>query len=190
MTKILCFAGSHRKGSMNMALAKEAANLIQELGATATFIDLADYQMPIYDGDIEQEDGAPDAAHKLKKLMMEHDGVFIASPEYNSSISPLLKNTIDWVSRIKDEGEAPLAAFKGKVYAISATSPGPVGGLRGLVPLRMLLGNIGIHVIPTQAAVGNYGQSFDDAGKLVDEKFQSMLKSVVTELVKTTKALA
>lgn len=188
MTKLLFMAGSARKQSFNKRLAKTAADLAKGKGATVEFIDLADYDMPIFNEDIESESGLPDAAKALKKKFQDCDGFFIACPEYNSSISPLLKNTIDWMTRPQEENEAPLSAFKGKVAALASTSPGGLGGLRGLTIVRMLLGNIGVHVIPTQLAVGGAFDVFDDNG-LVDEAKLKMLDAEIEEFVTTAHSL-
>ena len=155
-----------------------------------TYIDLKDFEMPLYDGDFEQENGIPDNAKKLKQLFAEHDGFFIASPEYNSSMSALLKNSLDWISRPHEENEAPLIAFKGKVAALGAVSPGGLGGLRGLVPLRMMLGNIGVTVVPSQIAVGSGFQAFDEDGLLSDDNQARMLKATMDEFVNTASRLS
>lgn len=188
--KLLFLAGSAREDSLNKKLARAACDMAsQHTDVEAEFIDLKGYPMPIYDGDIEQAQGLPEHAIALKKKFIACDGFFIASPEYNSGYSALLKNTIDWMSRSSETGEAPLIAYKDKIAAISAVSPGMLGGLRGLVPLRMLLGNIGVHVIPAQAAIGSGMDAFDEAGKLCDTKQNAMMKGVVDALIKTTKAL-
>ncbi len=187
--KILFLAGSQRQKSLNKKLATVACDIAKQKGAQATFIDLKDFEMPIYDGDCEEENGLPDNAKKLKELFATHDVLFIASPEYNSSFSPLLKNSLDWISRPHEKGEPPLKAYKGKVAAISAASPGGFGGLRGLVTLRMLLGNIGVTVIPDQVAIGSAFNAFDEAGALNDEKQHKMLENVITSLVNTASAL-
>ena len=135
MPRILAFAGSARRDSFNKKLVSAAAEMARELGAEVTVVDLADYPMPIYDGDEESENGHPEASNKLYQLMKEHDGFLVACPEYNSSITPLLKNTIDWVSRTRD-AEPPLVAFTGKVVALLSASPGALGGMRGLVHVR------------------------------------------------------
>lgn len=179
---ILFFAGSARTESFNKKLAKQAYELAVSKGVDATFIDLRDYPMPIYDGDYEAENSLPENAIKLKRLFMEHAGVFIASPEYNSSISPLLKNSLDWISRPHEQNETPLVAFAGKQAALAATSPGYFGGLRGLVPLRMMLGNIRVTVLPDQLAVPNYGKAFDQ-GVLVDESSLKSLHNVIDKLI-------
>ena len=169
MTKILAFAGSARTDSWNKRLVKIAAHGAAGTGAEVTTIDLADFAMPIFDQDLESEEGMPEAAHKFKQLLISHDGFLIASPEYNSSFSPLLKNAIDWASRSTSDDEPPLVAYAGKCAAIMACSPGSLGGIRGLVFLRMLLGNIGVTVIPDQIAVPNAFSAFAEDGSLVDE---------------------
>ena len=170
MTKprILAFAGSSRKESFNNRLVQVAAEGARAAGAEVTVVNLRDYPLPLFDQDLEQEQGTPQNATKLKQLFLDHGGLLISSPEYNSSITPLLKNTIDWVSRPAD-GEAPLAAYKGKVAAIMAASPGGLGGLRGLVHVRSILGNIGVVVLPDQIAVARAFEAFDDEGQLKDE---------------------
>ncbi len=185
--KILFLSGSARRDSMNKKLAHQAFELAKEKGADATWIDLADYPMPIYDGDIEAGAGLPENAIKLKKVFIEHKGLFIASPEYNSSFSPLLKNSLDWISRPHEESEEGLIAYKGKVAALGATSPGYFGGLRGLVPLRMMLGNIQVSVLPSQIAVPFYGKSFNEEGLLVDENYLAALSGVLDQLITAVK---
>jgi len=189
MTKILVFAGSARKASTNKQLAALAAHTAKEAGAEVTLIDLADFDLPIYNGDIEADTGLPENAKRLKHLFVEHDGFFIASPEYNSSISAVLKNALDWISRPHTENEPGLWAFQDKVAAIGSVAPGALGGLRGLVPLRMMLCNIGVTVVPSQVAVANGFEAFDDDGALVAEMPAGMLKTTISQLVKTTAAL-
>jgi NAD(P)H-dependent FMN reductase len=184
MAKLLFFAGSARKESMNKKLAKLAADMAQEAGAHVTHIDLKDFEMPLYDGDVEAQNGIPENAKKLKQLFVEHDGFFIASPEYNSSIPPLLKNTLDWISRPHEENETSLIAFHGKIAALGAVSPGGLGGLRGLVSLRMMLGNIGVTVVPSQVAVGSGLQAFDENEHQKDDRHAGMLKATIDEFVK------
>lgn len=190
MVKLLFLAGSARKDSINKKLAKLAAEIAQDAGAQVTYIDLKDFEMPLYDGDFEQDNGIPDNAKKLKQLFAQHDGFFIASPEYNGSMSALLKNSLDWISRPHEENEAPLIAFRGKVAALGAVSPGGLGGLRGLVPLRMMLGNIGVTVVPSQVAVSSGFQAFDEDGQLSDDNQARMLKATVDEFVKTARGLS
>jgi len=190
MPKLICLAGSSRRDSLNKKLAKLAAVLIEKSGAQATFIDLKDYDMPLYNGDLEESEGVPENAKKLKALFAGHDGFFIAAPEYNSSITPLLKNTLDWISRKHEDGEPPLVAYKNKVAALSAVSPGGLGGLRGLVSLRMMLGNIGVHLTPTQAAINNGNQAFKDDGTLADDNQAKMFQAVIDEFVDTATKLS
>lgn len=189
MTKLLIFAGSARKASTNKQLAALAARTAKDAGAEVTLIDLADFDMPIYNGDIEADTGLPENAKRLKQLFVEHDGFFIASPEYNSSIAALLKNALDWISRPHTKNEPNLWAFQGKIAAIGAVSPGAFGGLRGLVTLRMILGNIGVTVVPSQVAVSNGFNAFEDDGALVVDMAAAMLKTTVAQLVETTGAL-
>lgn len=185
-SKILFLAGSARTDSLNKKLAKTAYHLAIEQGADATFIDLKDYPLPIYDGDLEDELGLPDNALKLKKLFTEHDGLFVASPENNSSVSALLKNTLDWISRSHEDDEKPLSAYRDKVAALVAASPGALGGLRGLVALRMMLGNMQVLVLPQQLTLAKATSGFDEQGKLVDEKKEKALAAVVAKLIAST----
>jgi NAD(P)H-dependent FMN reductase len=190
MSKILFLAGSARAASLNKQLAKLASEIAAAQGASVTFIDLKDFEMPLYNADLETEHGIPENAKKLKQIFVDHDGFFIASPEYNSSFSALLKNTLDWLSRPHMDNEAPLIAYQGKVAALGAVSPGALGGIRGLVPLRMLLGNIRVMVIPTQVAIASGRQAFDAQGKLIDSRQADMLQATIDELVKTIKSLS
>ncbi len=183
------FAGSARKASTNKQLAALVASTAKAAGAEVTLIDLKDFEMPIYDGDLEGDTGLPDNAKRLKQLFVEHDGLFIASPEYNSSFSPLLKNALDWISRPHTENEQPLWAYNGKVAALGSVAPGALGGLRGLVPLRMMLGNIGVTVIPNQVAISNGFTAFDDDGALKAEQQSLMLKAMIEQLILTTHAM-
>lgn len=125
-----------------------------------TIINLGDFELPLFDEDLEHENGPPENATKLKKSFLEHDGLLIASPEYNSSISPLLKNVIDWVSR-PVEGEPRLACYQGKVATIIAGAPGALGGLRGLVHVWSILSSIGVIVLPNQVAIPNAYDAFN-----------------------------
>jgi NAD(P)H-dependent FMN reductase len=176
--RILAFAGSARKDSFNKKLIAIAAEGARAAGAVVTLIDLRDYPMPIYDGDLEAAQGLPENARKLKQLFLDHDGLLIASPEYNSSISPLLKNTMDWVSRVASPEEPGLAAYRGKVAGLVSASPGALGGLRGLVHVRAILGNINVLVIPEQVAVPNAPSAFDADGRLTNEKQQAQVMNV------------
>ncbi len=170
--KILAFAGSTRRESFNKKLVRVAAAGAREAGAEVTILDLADLPLPIFDQDLEAAEGLPENARRLKALMVEHDGFLISSPEYNSSISGVLKNAIDWASRRKP-GEKPLVAFAGKAVALMSASPGALGGLRGLVHLRAILGNLGTLVLPQQKAVPRAHEAFGDDGLLADPKLQA-----------------
>ncbi len=185
--KILAFAGSARRESVNRRLLGAAAKLTD---AEVTVVDLASYPMPLYDGDLEEADGMPDSAKKFKALMNEHQGILLACPEYNGSITPLLKNVIDWCSRPATEEELPLAAFRGKVAGLLGAFPGGLGGLRGLRHVREILGNIGVTVVPNQHALGGAYDAFDDSGALKDSPAAKAVQRVVDQLVKTTQALA
>ena len=189
MPKFLFFACSARKTSINKRLAALAAEVAKAKGADVTLIDLKDFDMPLYHGDLEAEAGLPEAALRLKQLFVEHDGVFIASPEYNSSFSPLLKNALDWISRPHTENEKSLSAYNNKVMALGAVASGALGGLRGLVPLRMMLGNIAVTVVPKQVAIARGGTAFDDAGALSNPAQAAMLDETVDALITTTNAL-
>jgi len=170
--RILAFAGSTRRESFNKKLVQIAAAGAREAGADSTDIDLRDYRLPVFDQDHESEQGKPDHAKALKQMMIDHDAFLIAAPEYNSSITGVLKNSIDWVSRPDDGEAAPLVAFRGKVVTLMSASPGALGGLRGLVHLRSILGNLGCIVLPNQAVVPKAHEAFKDDGTLVDDAQQ------------------
>jgi NAD(P)H-dependent FMN reductase len=182
--KILAFAGSTRTESFNKKLVKVAVAGAQSAGADVKFIDLRDVSMPLYDGDLEAEQGLPPGARQFKDLLLAHDGLLIASPEYNSSISGVLKNAIDWASR-PVEGEPPLGCFVGKVASIMSASSGALGGLRGLVPLRAILGNIKVLVLPEQVSVGKAHEAFNSDGSLKDSKQQESIEKLGENLAIT-----
>ena len=186
--KVLAFAGSTRTGSFNKKLIALAAEAARARGAQTTLIDLRDYPMPLYDGDLEDTQGLPENGKRLKELFYDHDALLISSPEYNSSISGVLKNTIDWMSR-QQPNETPLQCFKGKTCGLLAASPGALGGLRDLVTLRSILGNIQVLIMPNQFALSKADQAFDENGKLKDAKNQSAMEAVIAQLVETTRKL-
>lgn len=188
MANLIFFSGSNSSHSINAKLAQQAARVAKEKGANVKVISLADYPLPLYDPDQQEHDGFPKAAYDLKKVLQDADGVFIASPEYNGSFTPVLKNAIDWVSRIREDGEPMLPAFTGKVYAIGAASPGAMGGMRGLVMLRMLLGNIGINVVPSQIALGGANDAFNDDGSLANDMHATFLNNTIDDLIRFAKA--
>ncbi len=189
MPKILAFAGSARKDSLNKKLLKIAVEGAQAAGADVTLVDLADFELPLFSQDLESDMGMPDIAGKFKRLMIAHDGFLIASPEYNSAFSPLLKNTIDWASRSESDDEPPLMAYRGKTAAILATSPGGLGGMRGLVMLRMLLGNLGVIVFPDQQAVPNGLKAFNDDGSMSDPKQEKRIRRLAENYINFTRKL-
>ena len=186
--KILAFSGSARSDSTNKKLANSAAEAARAAGAEVTLIDLRDFPMPLYDGDLETNHGLPEHANRLKSLIRAHDGLLISCPEYNSSITPLLKNTIDWTSR-PAPGETGPACLDGKVAAILSASPGALGGLRGLVHVRAILGNMGVLVLPTQVAVGQAYQAFAPDGQLKDPKQKAAVEKLAAQLVTTVMKL-
>ncbi len=182
--KILVFAGSIRTGSMNARLAGLATREFALAGADVTRISLLDYPMPLYDGDLESRSGAPESAISLKRMMMTHHGVFIASPEYNASVTPLLKNTLDWISRVREGREPPLAAYKDRAFALGGASNGNFGAMRSLMALRQVLEiGCGALVIPEQIAVARAGDAFDEGENFRDESNATRLKRVVHSLI-------
>jgi chromate reductase, NAD(P)H dehydrogenase (quinone) len=180
--RILALSGSARKASFNERLINLAAQATREAGAEVTVVDWREFPLPLYDGDTEAEHGLPEAAVRLKQLFIQHQGLLIAAPEYNSSITPLLKNAIDWVSR-SVPGEASLAAYTGKVATLLSASPGALGGLRGLVHLRSILGNIGVIVLPGQLSVSKANEAFHDDGTLRDAVQHARLSQLASGLV-------
>jgi len=187
-SKILAFAGSTRTDSYNKTLVKIAAAGAKSAGADVTYIDLRDFPMPIFDQDLEAQDGAPATVKQFKELLIARDGLLIASPEYNSSVSGLLKNAIDWASR-PAPGEAPLACFTDKVAMIMSASPGGFGGLRGLVALRSILGNIRVLVLPDQVAIAQAHTAFNPNGTLKDPQQQAAIEGLGIKLAQTVAKL-
>jgi chromate reductase, NAD(P)H dehydrogenase (quinone) len=182
--KILVLPGSSRSGSHNVRLAALAAKELTLIDAEVTRISLADYPLPIYEADFEIKGGPPAHALKLKQMIMAHHGVFIASPEYSASVTPLLKNAIDWVSRVRERGDPTYAAFKGRVFAISSASPGKAGGLRSLMALRQILElGCGALVIPEQVAIPQADNAFDDMDDIIDTATANLLRAQLARLV-------
>jgi NAD(P)H-dependent FMN reductase len=188
--KILVFAGSIRTGSFNARLAALAVKELTLAEADVTQISLQDYPLPIYDNDLEVKSGAPDNAVKLKRMMMAHPGVFIVSPEYNASVTPLLKNAIDWVSRVREKDEPPLAAYKNRVFAFGSASPGPYGGQRSLLALRQVLAvGCGALVLPDHISVAHADKAFNDMDELVDPRAMTALRNTLQKLVEMSRLL-
>ena len=182
--KILVLPGSTRTGSYNVKLAALAAKELTLIDADVTRISLADYSLPLYEGDIESKGGPPANAVKLKQMIMAHHGVFIASPEYSASVTPQLKNTIDWVSRVREHGDPTYAAFKGRVFAISSASLDPAGGLRSLMALRQILElGCGALVIPEQIAIPQADNAFDDVDNIIDTRTANLFRALLARLV-------
>lgn len=177
--KILAFAGSARTNSFNKSLVKIAAQGAKNAGAEVTYIDFRDLPMPLFDEDLEAAEGLPETVIQFKQLMKSHQGFLIACPEYNSSITPLLKNAIDWASR-PEPGEPPvsLSCFRNKVAVLMSASPGGLGGLRGLFHVHSILSSIGVLVLPDQKSISNAYQAFDQAGNLVDPKQQEAVENL------------
>lgn len=187
--KILAFAGSTRRESFNKKLVKIAVEGARAAGAEVMLIDLRDFPMPLYDGDLEAESGLPEYARKLKQLMIAHHGFLIAAPEYNSSITGVLKNTIDWTSRPESDDEPDLVCFRDKTVALMSASPGGLGGMRGLVHVRAILGNIGAVVLPDQVAVSAAHEAFDENGALKNARKQKSVADLGNKLVEFTAKL-
>lgn len=188
--RLLFISGSAREKSWNKKLARLGEKIADANGIAGTFADLGDYPMPIYNGDDELRDGPPENARKLKELMKVHSGIFIASPEYNSSFSPLVKNAIDWVSRTRDDGEAPLEVYKTRVFALGSASPGGMGGLRGLSHLRLVLEiGLGALVLPDQFAVPRAVDAFEENGHLKNKDAQETFKALIQKLARAAHVL-
>lgn len=183
--KILAFAGSARQDSFNKKLVQIAAAGAKAAGAEVTYLDLRDLPMPLYDEDLEAREGLPENVLKFKQLLKSHQGLLIASPEYNSSITPLLKNTIDWASR-PEPGDPPMAlsCFRDKVAVIMSAAAGGFGGWRGLVHLRAILGNIGVLVLPDQKCIPQAYEAFDHQGNLKDAQQQASVAELGSKLAR------
>jgi NAD(P)H-dependent FMN reductase len=188
-TRILALAGSQRTGSYNRRLLQIAVAGAQVAGAEVTVVEMREFPLPLYDPDLEAAHGLPDLVLKLKDLFLTHQGLLIASPEYNSAVTPVLKNTIDWVSRAAP-GETPLACFKGKVAGLLAASPGALGGLRGLASLRTILGNIQVLVLPAQIAIAKAHEAFAEGEALKDSKQDQAVRAIAAEVVQIAGKLA
>lgn len=185
---ILAFAGSTRLDSYNKRLVKIAAAGARAAGAEVTYLDLRELPMPLFDEDLEKAEGMPPSAKKFKELMIQHQGILLASPEYNSSITGVLKNAIDWASR-PAPGDLPLVAFADKVAVLMSASPGALGGLRGLVHVRSILGNLRMLVLPDQIAVPRAYDAFTEDGRLQDAQQHASVEALGTKLVETLKKL-
>jgi chromate reductase, NAD(P)H dehydrogenase (quinone) len=189
--KILIIPGSSRADSSNARLAALAAKEILLAEADVTRISLQDYPLPLFDSDALADSGSPQPAVQLKKMLLAHHGIFITSPEYNASVSPLIKNTIDWISQVRDRGEPANTAFKGRVFALGSASSADHGGVRALMALRQILElGCGALVIPEQIAVPRAGQAFDDRDNLRDERLAASLKAMARRLVELASVIS
>src|SRR4029434_4635720 len=188
IAKILAFSGSARSGSFNKKLIAIGVDAARAAGAEVMLLDFRELPLPLYDGDLEEAQGLPDNAKKLKALMREHDGFLISAPEYNSSITPLLKNAIDWASREESAPEPALVCYRGKTAALLSASPGGLGGIRGLVHVRSILGNIGVYVHPDQVSISSAYEAFEN-GKLKDPRKAKQVEKLAQGLGEMTKKL-
>ena len=187
--RILVFAGSVRSGALSAKVADAAQKELAVHGAEVTRISLADYPLPIMDEDLEAEKGVPANAVKLARHIAAHDGFLIASPEYNASIPPLVKNTIDWVSRVKLDGK-PAHAFPGKVAALCSSSDGHFAGIRGLYHLRAVLMNCRVEIVSPQCSVPRAQDAFDEAGAFLEERLAHQMTAVCRTLIERATQLS
>jgi NAD(P)H-dependent FMN reductase len=187
--RILALAGSARSASLNRQLISLAANEARAAGAEVSLIDLRDFPMAIYDGDEEARTGVPSSALMLRSHFASHDGILLATPEHNGSVSALLKNALDWCSR-PAQGQAGLAPFRGKAVALFAASPGPFGGIRSASHLRAILNKMGANVLADEVLVPAAGSAFGADGKLLDETIGNLTAQLAASLVAQTRRLA
>jgi chromate reductase, NAD(P)H dehydrogenase (quinone) len=187
--KILVIPGSLRSGSLNARLAAAVAHELAQSGAEITRISLADFPLPIYDGDLQAKSGVPKHAVNLKRMIGAHHGVLIVTPEYNSSVPALVKNTIDWVSRVQDPHEARGQVFRERVFAIAAASGGRLGGTRALAALRLILSACHASVIPNQLALSFAEDAYDDTDRLKHPADIEALKALVRQLIEISQRM-
>lgn len=193
MPRILVFSGSARRESLNKKLARVGAEAIRAAGGEPTFIDLDHYPSPVYHGDLEAEEGMPENARRLRELFVAHDGFLIASPENNQSVSALLKNVLDWLSRGIGDGHGPnsgLAPYRGKVAGLMNATPGPYGGVRHLYHLRQVLSGLQVLVVPHQVQLARADHAFDAEGRLTDAGASKQLDNLARQLVEVAGKLA
>jgi len=181
--KILVFAGSIRTGSFNARLAAAVAKELVRAEAEVSLISLVDYPMPLYDGDLQTKSGVPKNAINLKRMIGAHHGVLIVTPEYNSSVPPLVKNTIDWVSRVQDAHEVRGQVFRERPVGIAAASEGRLGGTRSLAALRLILTACRALVVPNQLALSFASEAYDDMDRLKHPADVEALNALVRQLI-------
>jgi NAD(P)H-dependent FMN reductase len=179
--KVLAFAGSVRRESFNRRLLPAAIAGASNAGAEVTHIELVDFPLPLFDQDMEARDGLPANARRLKDLFKAHSGLLLACPEYNGSITPLLKNTLDWVSR-KDGAESGSVPYKSKAVGLVSASDGRWGGIRGLTQVRHTLTILGCIVLPEQYCLSAAGQAYDEAGRIKDDKVRQGAEAIGARL--------
>jgi chromate reductase len=184
MIRIAVFAGSSRRESLNKKLARLAAQAVTDARELGQFIDLAEYPLPVYDGDLEAEQGVPAPARALAELLAQSVAWIVVSPENNASVPATLKNTIDWMSRLPD-----LDPFKGRVVALAAASPGAFGGVRGLYHLRAVFNTLGAEVIAQQYLLPRAHQAFDAEGRLADPKQAAQLVGFAQRVIAVARGL-
>ena len=187
--RILGFAGRARRDPINKLLVQVSLRGVKQEDAEVDFVDRRDYPLPVCDGDSETKHGLPENVEKLRLHFLSAQGLLIASPEYNGFLSPMLKNTLDWLSRSPD-ASSDLSAFQGKTAAVMSALPGPLGGLRGLRGLRELLTNLGITVLPNQVTIHAAFKAFDAEGRFVDEAQASRVEALGGELARATARLS
>ncbi|KQT64420.1 MULTISPECIES: NADPH-dependent FMN reductase [unclassified Aureimonas] len=187
--RILVIAGSLRAGSHNRRLAAEATRLLAQRTTDVSVLDLADHALPIFDADMEAADGLPAAAIQLAERIEAQDGLLLVSPEYNASVSPLLKNAIDWASRVRKVKGRPVQPFKDLVVGLAAASPGRLGGLRGLQALRAVCQSLGAEVLTAQVTLADAGNAFDEDDHLTDDHARLSLERLVEALHEHSQAL-
>jgi NAD(P)H-dependent FMN reductase len=187
--KVLVIPGSLRTGSLNAKLAAAAAYQLVQAGADVTRISLGDFPLPIYDGDLQTKSGVPKNAVNLKRMIGAHHGVLIVTPEYNSSVPPLVKNTIDWVTRVQDAHETRGQVFRDRAFAIAAASEGRLGGTRCLAALRLILSACHATVIPNQLALSFASEAYDDMDRLKHIRDIEALNAMVRQLIDVSQAM-
>ena len=187
--KILVIPGSLRTGSLNAKLAAVAAHQLAQAGAEVTRLSLADFPLPIYDGDLQAKSGVPKHAVDLKRMIGAHQGVLIVTPEYNSSVPALLKNAIDWVSRVQDAHEARGQVFRGRAFAIAGASRSRLGGARAISALRLILSACQALVIPNQLALAHAEEAYDDMDRLKHPPDIETLGAMVRQLIDVSQRL-
>ena len=184
--KILVIPGSLRSGSHNVKLAAVAAYEFARAGAEVTRISLGDFPLPIYDGDLQARSGVPKNAVNLKRMIASHHGVLLVTPEYNSSVPPLVKNTIDWITRVQDANESRGQVFREKPFAIAAASESRLGGSRALSALRLILSACQATVIPGQLALSFADQAYDDMDRLKNPSDIEAMRALVRQLIEVS----